>query len=65
MSTNPYPTVVHLSGTLTDVEATALSELCRRIGLAECRSLSKDEAEAYRMRDATISLHQLLERHGY
>ena len=65
MSTNLYPTVVHINGTLTDVEVTALSELCRRIGLSECRSLSKDEAEAYRMRDAMTSLQQLLARHGY
>lgn len=52
-------------GDLTDAQAFALAELCKRIGFADCRSLAVDDAEAHRMIDATSRLLGALARAGY
>lgn len=50
---------------LSDAQAWALAELCKRITFSDCRSNSVDDNEAYRMIDATAALGNVLARAGY
>ena len=49
---------------LTEAQARALAELCKRIGFADCRALAVDEAEAYQMIGATDRVRRGLEAVG-
>lgn len=50
---------------LTDAEAWALAELCKRITYNECRANAVSEDEAYQMIYATSKVRDLLARVGY
>lgn len=50
---------------LTDAQAWALAELCKRITWSDCRSNAVDDNEAYLMIDATAKLGGLLAKIGY
>ena len=57
--------VVTLSVSLTEVEALALAQLMKRIGLHEWRNNSVDEDEAREMRDACERLRASLADAGF
>lgn len=50
---------------LTDAQAWALAELCKRITWSDCRSNAVSDQEAYLMIDATTKLGTALARAGY
>lgn len=50
---------------LTDAQAWALAELCKRITWSDCRSNAVSDQEAYLMIDATAKLGTALARAGY
>lgn len=50
---------------LTDDQAWALAELCKRITWSDCRSNAVSDQEAYLMIDATAKLGTVLARVGY
>lgn len=50
---------------LTDAQAWALAELCKRITWSDCRRNAVDDNEAYLMIDATAKLGSLLAKVGY
>lgn len=51
--------------TLTNDEAWALAELCKRIGWQELRGNAANENEAYTMRDAVNRLQGALAEAGF
>ena len=53
------------AGDLTDDQAWALAELCKRIGYSDCESLAVDSKEAHTMIDATSILQGILTAAGY
>lgn len=50
---------------LTDAQAWALAELCKRITWSDCRSNAVSDEEAYLMIDATTKLGAILARVGF
>lgn len=64
-SSSHYPHSVQLHGTFTDIQLSALAALCKRIGFDDFKELSKDETEAYQMRDGVYALKELLSQHGF
>lgn len=53
------------SAELSDDQAWALAQLCKRITFSDCRSNAVDEVEAYMMVDVTNKLRDTLARAGY
>lgn len=54
-----------VTATLTNAEAWALAELCKRIGWQELRQNAANENEAYTMRDAINRLQGALAEAGF
>jgi hypothetical protein len=50
---------------ISEAEADALSQLCKRITFSDLRACSVDDAEAYVMRDAVDKLQAALRTAGY
>lgn len=50
---------------LSEVEAVALAQLCKRITFTDLRSCAVDNDEAYVMRDAVVKLQEALRAAGY
>lgn len=50
---------------LTNAQAWALAELCKRITWSDCRSNAVSDEEAYLMIDATAKLGAILARVGF
>ncbi|MBK6743621.1 MAG: hypothetical protein IPG66_11845 [Hydrogenophilales bacterium] len=51
--------------TLTDDQAWALAQLCKRICFTDCRSNAVSNDEAYQMIDATSLVGRVLAEAGY
>lgn len=49
---------------LTETQAYALAELCKRIGFSDCRAMAVNDAEAYDMIRATNRVRGALARAG-
>lgn len=58
------PESVKITLQLSDDEAWALAELCKRIGWTELRALSKDNTECILMQDAIAKLCLELSANG-
>ncbi len=50
---------------LTDDQAWALAQLCKRIGFTDCRSNAVSQEEAYQMIDSTSLVGRVLAEAGY
>jgi hypothetical protein len=50
---------------VSESEALALAQLCKRITFSDLRSCSVDDSEAYTMRDAVVKLQDALRQAGY
>jgi len=59
----PQPVTVTVE--LSEAQAWALAELCKRIGWADARALSVDEAETHQMIRATDRLAGALREAGF
>lgn len=61
--TEPQPVTVTVE--LSEAQAWALAELCKRIGWSDVRTLSVNEAEAHQMIGATDRLAGALREAGF
>ena len=59
------PDGVTVGLTLTDEQAEAVAQLCKRIALSDCRQLSASDDEAYQMQAGLNELQKALAKAGY
>lgn len=59
------PDCVTVGVILTDEQAEAVAQLCKRIGFSDCRQLSASDDEAYQMQAGLNELQKALAKAGY
>lgn len=62
---NNANSAVMIELSMTDEQAEAVAQLCKRIALSDCRQLSANDDEAYQMQAGLNELQKALADAGY